>query len=59
MKTYFAVFSSPDPESPSVFWGAFQTKANADNAVNEWIETHPYWELEDFTIHEFEFGVLL
>lgn len=59
MKTYFAVFSNPEPEMPAVFWGAFATKADADTALTEWLESHTYWELEDFSISEFEFGVLL
>ena len=59
MKTFVAVFSSPDPEAPAVFWGAFENFPDAHTAVDEWIETHPYWELEDFSIQELPFGVML
>jgi hypothetical protein len=58
-ETYFAVFSAPDPEQPSVFWGAFATKQSAEEALAEFLESHVYWELEEFSIHEFEFGKLL
>jgi len=42
-----------------VFWGAFSDLDEATNAVLEWVNSQPYWELEDFTIAEHPFGVLL
>lgn len=59
MNTFVAVFSTPDPESTPVFWGAFPNFPDAHTAVNEWVETHPYWSFEEFTIAEYPFGVLL
>ena len=59
MKTFFAVFTNPNPEMPDIFWGAFPDRASVDNALNEWLDTHPYWELEEFIIRELPFGELL
>jgi hypothetical protein len=59
MKTFFAVFSTPLPDVSPVFWGAFSELDEATNAVLEWVNSQPYWELEDFTISEHPFGVLL
>ena len=57
MNTFVAVFSTPN-DTP-VFWGAFPNYPDAHTAVGQWIEDHPYWELEDFSIQEHPFGVLL
>lgn len=59
MTTFVAVFSNTDPEQPSVFWGAFANFPDAHTAVGQWVEDHPYWEFEDFTIAEYPFGELL
>ena len=59
MNTFVAVFSTPDPMSAPVFWGAFPNHPDAHTAVGQWIEDHPYWELEDFSIQEHPFGVML
>jgi hypothetical protein len=59
METFVAVFSHPDPDNAPVFWGAFSNATEANNAIAEWIESHPYWELEDFSVSEHPFGVLL
>jgi hypothetical protein len=59
MNTFVAVFSSPDPEAPAVFWGAFSNYPDAHTAVDTFIESHPYWNRDEFTIQEYPFGVML
>ena len=59
MTTFVAVFTSPDPEAPSVFWGAFANFPDAHSAVDEFLSTHTYWTREEFSIQEFPFGVML
>jgi hypothetical protein len=59
MNTFIAVFSTPDKDAPAVFWGAFTNYPDAHTAVGEWVESHPYWAFEEFSIQELPFGVLL
>ena len=59
MNTFVAVFSNPDPEAPSVFWGAFPNYPDATTAVEQYVADHPYWLFTEFDIQEFPFGVML
>jgi hypothetical protein len=59
LKQFVAVFSSPDPEAPPVFWGAFTNHGEAMTAVEEFLAHRPYWSRDDFTLTAFPFGELL
>jgi hypothetical protein len=59
MNTFTAVFSSPDPEAPAVFWGAFPTYPDAVTAVEQYVADHPYWLFTEFSIQELPYGVML
>lgn len=58
MKTFFAVFTSPDPGT-HVFWGAFQTKEQAQNAIQVFVDSRHGWFVDEFSIDELPFDSLL
>jgi hypothetical protein len=59
METFVAVFTSPDPEAPAVFWGAFANYPDADTAIDDYLKDHKYWSRSDFSAQLFPFGTLL
>jgi hypothetical protein len=59
MEMFTAVYTSPDPDSVAVFWGAFASDLEARKAVAEFVATRPYWAIEDFTFSAHVFGAML
>ena len=59
MTDFYAVFTTPDPETTPIFWGAFQNAPDANTAIDQFLADHPYWSREEFQVHNLPFGVML